>query len=1141
MATINDEQQDEERPRDPSQEGVGDDDDHDHDGNTGGDDKNAANADHDDDEEDEKLLYVSDSRTFDAQGSPGVYTGTILPTAGGLPHGGNGAFCYIGAVTQTPIDKYVGGWDHGRWHGHGRCVMRNGDVYEGLHEYGQRHGTGVYTWKATKSTNPKAAAAASAAEAGGFSSEPRVYEGEFVQNQRHGQGTYSWGNLSYYKGTFVNGQRDGHGVYVHHLQKLEYVGEWTKGKYNGQGVLTYPCRHSVGTDVMTSAKQTLLATYKGNWRMGQRHGYGIETHGSGAIRHDGMWNHDTPMIVGSSNSTHRRTIDLQDQDQTAQNSATNLAKRASSASSNDKDQTKQQQQQQKQSSSSPSPSSVNTSKSDAQGRASLSQPAESAANTVVVNQERCKDARGFFGIYKGILFNELPQGVGTMNYGGTDPDGLIGSSSANENPQYNDANNPVSEYEGFWEGGKFCGFGRMLMKNGDKYVGNFENNQRHGSDGEYWYADGRHYKGDWSNGMRHGTGRFLYPDTGDLYQGEFVNGQRQGKGKFTFGKDGTSYDGEWFKGQYHGFGTLISETGAVYTGEFEYSLFQGQGKHVDPNGKVTFEGEFVDGLTLPEYEKQEEMEQKKGIFSKMADAVLSPGTMAARNTINLSDSFGNGNSAAASAPSPSRRQQPRLSKEASLGQSATSLLSNLMVPNIFSSSTRNLNTADSDEDAGDRKPNNAKDDSAHSDDANCKAVVDQLVWDGQNNAGRYTGILHVPTQRPHGVGRMVYKDGNRIYEGFWVKGHRQGHGRCMFVQMGDFHEGQYLQNLRHGPGKYIWKDGRRFVGEYCNDERHGNGKFWYPNGDVYEGMFEHGQRSGQGVFIFGPGCSYRGSWANGSYNGSGILQWTQTVKTSVSASMTRMKQADRTTVRTTKHKYVGEFRNGIFHGNGAEYEIVVDKKSGSGSGGSNKKPIEVEKVVRKGRWEDGEYAEEERDLITLSSSKDEENDTHHPGIQTVNANSIAASSNDNINNSSRVIVDEPKSPNSADGEWEKVAASGGKTMSSSAMTTDQIREISVSAESLSISKDDSFLPPAQDVVVRGANSNSDANVAIETDKTGSTVDTATGDLPAVRMLSKRSMSAPPPQSDANTLAREASSGEEQNDRDAWRSSLDMDV
>ena len=49
----------------------------------------------------------------------------------------------------------------------------------------------------------------------------------------------------------------------------------------------------------------------------------------------------------------------------------------------------------------------------------------------------------------------------------------------------------------------------------------------------------------------------------------------------------------------------------------------------------------------------------------------------------------------------------------------------------------------------------------------CEAVVDIEVRDAEGIFGQYTGLVLVSTQKPHGVGRLVYLDGLRIHEGFW--------------------------------------------------------------------------------------------------------------------------------------------------------------------------------------------------------------------------------------------------------------------------------------------------------------------------------------------------------------------------------------
>ena len=58
------------------------------------------------------------------------------------------------------------------------------------------------------------------------------------------------------------------------------------------------------------------------------------------------------------------------------------------------------------------------------------------------------------------------------------------------------------------------GHGSLTYGNGDKYVGEYKENNRDGK-GTYYFADqGLIYIGDWQNNLRHGIGRMIYADGG---------------------------------------------------------------------------------------------------------------------------------------------------------------------------------------------------------------------------------------------------------------------------------------------------------------------------------------------------------------------------------------------------------------------------------------------------------------------------------------------------------------------------------------------------------------------------------------------------------------------------------------------------
>ena len=61
-----------------------------------------------------------------------------------------------------------------------------------------------------------------------------------------------------------------------------------------------------------------------------------------------------------------------------------------------------------------------------------------------------------------------------------------------------------------------------IYSDGSYYVGEFEDNQRHGR-GECHWADGRIYKGHWKYDKRHGRGTLTFKD-GNEKSGTWRNG-----------------------------------------------------------------------------------------------------------------------------------------------------------------------------------------------------------------------------------------------------------------------------------------------------------------------------------------------------------------------------------------------------------------------------------------------------------------------------------------------------------------------------------------------------------------------------------------------------------------------------------------
>jgi hypothetical protein len=86
------------------------------------------------------------------------------------------------------------------------------------------------------------------------------------------------------------------------------------------------------------------------------------------------------------------------------------------------------------------------------------------------------------------------------------------------------------------------GYGIEIYSNGDKYEGEWRNNQRYGQ-GTMNYANGDKYEGGWLNNRRSGQGKFTYTN-GDRYEGEWYNNRRYEQGTMTYA-NGDKYEGRW--------------------------------------------------------------------------------------------------------------------------------------------------------------------------------------------------------------------------------------------------------------------------------------------------------------------------------------------------------------------------------------------------------------------------------------------------------------------------------------------------------------------------------------------------------------------------------------------------------------------
>ncbi len=133
---------------------------------------------------------------------------------------------------------------------------------------------------------------------------------------------------------------------------------------------------------------------------------------------------------------------------------------------------------------------------------------------------------------------------------------------------------------------------------GIEYEGERNSFNRFHGKGKFTSGRGEVYDGQWVDGSREGQGVETTPE-GDRYEGNWSNNQENGKGKKTWA-NGDVYDGQWVAGKMQGDGTFTSARGERYSGGFANNLKQGKGVMTTPAGEK-FEGTWKAGKRNGEF------------------------------------------------------------------------------------------------------------------------------------------------------------------------------------------------------------------------------------------------------------------------------------------------------------------------------------------------------------------------------------------------------------------------------------------------------------------------------------------------------------------------------------------------------------
>ena len=121
---------------------------------------------------------------------------------------------------------------------------------------------------------------------------------------------------------------------------------------------------------------------------------------------------------------------------------------------------------------------------------------------------------------------------------------------------------------------------------------------------------------------------------------------------------------------------------------------------------------------------------------------------------------------------------------------------------------------------------------------------------------------------------QVWNYGNRDYEPFsWsgacVDGKASGLGRLVYRGGEGVYDGSMEAGKMHGRGVLDWANGFRYEGELRDGLQHGYGTFTEASGERYEGAWHNGKPHGQGTYIQGDGSTFQGDWREGCFGERG--------------------------------------------------------------------------------------------------------------------------------------------------------------------------------------------------------------------------------------------------------------------------------
>jgi hypothetical protein len=448
-------------------------------------------------------------------------------------------------------------------------------------------------------------------------------------------------------------------------------------------------------------------------------------------------------------------------------------------------------------------------------------------------------------------------------------------------------------YDGKWSDSLLKSPAKIFYLDGQIYNGNVNSNVPQGI-GTLELPGKWKYNGGFLEGLKHGKG-VLEKFHSFVYKGDFLRDKIEGKGSFKMANDDT-YEGEVKKGKMHGKGVKITKD-YTYRGEFLDGLENGQGeikyssnrrytgffRNGRPDGKgveqrpddLTIEGLWKAGTLVECYNDAYEdpldaypafnKKELAANYEELHDKVQASRAAKVKNLLDTQNSSSEGEDIITESL-PVFDPFPETLSEGDLLQELQILSEIVILHSLYKKSVEVFNTLPKFEYLDNTSEKELK---------NCKNEA--LVYRKKNvkfrnewtstgkNGGVYKGEKDL---RGAMYGRGLLLSNGSIFQGFFQKGVREGHGREILPN-GSYYEGGWSGDMRNGWGVERIKD-KEYAGEWTNGVKDGLG-FMKTASWAYEGQWKNDLKEGQGIIWFDDGSKYSGELANDAPHGYGCF------------------------------------------------------------------------------------------------------------------------------------------------------------------------------------------------------------------------------------------------------------------------------